>query len=627
MSKIEQFTEEFTKDKMNFKLGQNKFGYVYPQGSVEENYTLNEAIKNCGGKPKICSLSDYYEKGKGRAKPEFIITLNDIPNTIIVIENKKNSKKHISSELNKPSGYAVDGVLYYAKHLSKFYNVIAIAISGNKEDTCFSSMYEWNKNSNDYVEIPQGKNNILSIENILSWKQGKKIVKKFNEQEIKKLAIEFHDALRNIGVSEKQKPLFIASILLALSNKDFRRDYRDLKSITSVINNLKQAVADQIDSEVQISKNITYFKTSLDQIGKIEKLKSIDLENKYSIKWYIEVLENKVLPMMEVNDSNYDSGDAVGIFYHEFIKYSGGDGKGLGIVLTPKHITEFMVDLLGDFDSNDKVLDPACGSAAFLVTAMNYLFKHAKTNEEREKIRKQCLHGVELNHDMWTLAITNMIIRHDGKSNIIHGDCFDKKIIKKLKEKNITKGLINPPYALKDNKYTEIKFINNMLNILTKGGIGVAIVPMSCAIGTKFKEERKIIMKNHTLKAVFSMPDDLFQPVAGTNVCIMVWKAHVPHNTEKNTFFGFYKDDGFSLHKKLGRVDKNKKWDEIKKSWLNLYENNIVKDGISSSHNVSSNDEWLAEAYMKTDYSVLKEEDFEQSIKDFMAFKIKNGVQ
>jgi type I restriction-modification system DNA methylase subunit len=90
-----------------------------------------------------------------------------------------------------------------------------------------------------------------------------------------------------------------------------------------------------------------------------------------------------------------------------------------------------------------------------------------------------------------------------------------------------------------------------MLDILAAGGTGVVVVPMSCAIGTKFKETRRRLFKKHTLKAVFSMPDDMFYSNnASTNVCVMVWEAHKSHDAAKTTFFGYYKDDGFVKAKK-----------------------------------------------------------------------------
>ena len=104
----------------------------------------------------------------------------------------------------------------------------------------------------------------------------------------------------------------------------------------------------------------------------------------------------------------------------------------------------------------------------------------------------------------------------------------------------------------------------------------------------------------------------------------MLWEAHTPHNKEIPTFFGYCKDDGFVKRKKLGRVDVYNKWTEIKNEWLRLYRNLEVKDGASAKQCVGWNDEWLCEAYMKTDYSKLTENDFEQSVRDFYSFLVKN---
>ena len=325
----------------------------------------------------------------------------------------------------------------------------------------------------------------------------------------------------------------------------------------------------------------------------------------------------KIKPMMNYADASLD---ALGIFYHEFVKYSGGDGKGLGIVLTPQHLTEFMCELSG-VNKNSKVVDICCGSGSFLVSAMTKMFKDAN-QEEILRIKKEGLYGVELDVELFTLAIANMIIRRDGKSNIYHGDCFNKRIKEELKEKNINIGLINPPYSQNDK--CELEFVENMLDILVPGGTGVAVVPMSCAIGTKFKDIRERLMKNNKLKAVFSMPDDIFYPT-GVNTCVMVWEAHTPHNSSEETFFGYYKDDGFVKRKKLGRIDANNKWNDIFAEWIKLYKNRDIKVGLSTRKCVSYLDEWLCEAYMETDYSKLTNKDFEQTVRDYVAYLVKKG--
>jgi type I restriction-modification system DNA methylase subunit len=312
----------------------------------------------------------------------------------------------------------------------------------------------------------------------------------------------------------------------------------------------------------------------------------------------------------------------LGIFYHEFVKYSGGDGSGLGIVLTPQHLTEFMCDL-AEVNKNSKVVDICCGSGTFLVTAMSKMFKGA-SDKDIIKIRQNSLFGVESDDDIYTLAIANMIIRGDGKSNIVYGDCFKQTIKDELKKKNIDVGLINPPYA---QDMSELEFVENMLDILATGGTGVVVVPMSCAIGTKFKETRERLFKKHTLKAVFSMPDDVFYSNnASVNVCVMVWEAHKPHNTANTTFFGYYKDDGFVKAKKLGRIDKFNKWRNIEAEWLRLFREREIKAGTRAKKSVCWNDEWLCEAYLETDYSKLTDADFEKTIRNYLAYLVTTGM-
>ena len=362
---------------------------------------------------------------------------------------------------------------------------------------------------------------------------------------------------------------------------------------------------------------INYIKQVFNTLQENTKFAEIPIGHSNSITWYIEQLELKIKPMMDYADSTVD---ALGVFYHEFIKYSGGDGSGLGIVLTPQHLTEFMCDLAG-VNKNSKIVDICCGSGSFLVTAMSKMFKDANT-QETERIRKEGLYGVEFDDGLYTLAIANMIIRKDGKSNIYKGDCFNSDITKDLKDKNINVGLINPPYSQKD--VMELEFVEHLLEILTPGGTGVVVVPMSCAIGTKYKDVRERLLKKHKLKAVFSMPDDIFYPT-GTNVCVMVWEAHTSHDSSQETFFGYCKDDGFVKRKKLGRIDALSKWEEVESQWLRLYRNRDVVDGLSARQCVDYKDEWLCEAYMQTDYSKLKMDDFQQTINDYLAYLVKKG--
>ena len=614
---IEQYTESITLQKMKCILGENEFGYVYPQGDIADIEKIELLLKKAGGKPTTCNLDDFSKGGTGKAKPEYIITFKDDINTIIVVECKNSNSKHASENFDHPKAYAVDGALYYAKFLKESYNVIAIGISGTKPSNMLSTAYIWHKGQDSFSELRKARDIILEPINYRNLVNGEKIKREYSLDDIRETAINMHEYLREIKMTERHKPIFIAGLLIALNDIDFAKSYTNLPSFNSVISNIQTAIDNVLSNSGIKNNRITYIKQAFKNLLDNSKFAAIPLTNKKSIVWYIEELEMKIKPMMDHADSTID---ALGVFYHEFIKYSGGDGSGLGIVLTPQHLTEFMCELAG-VNKNSKVVDICCGSGSFLVTAMSKMFKDANPTEV-ERIRSDGLYGVEFDDELYTLAVANMIIRKDGKSNIFFGDCFDKKITKELKEKNINIGLINPPYAQDD--FVELEFVEHLLDILTVDGTAVVVVPMSCAIGTKFKEVRTRLFNKHTLKAVFSMPDDIFYPT-GTNVCVMVWTAHRPHNNEQETFFGYCKDDGFVKRKKLGRIDAYGKWESIKKKWLKLYQTLDVEDGFSARCSVTDKDEWLCEAYMKTDFSKLTEDDFQKTVNDYLSYLVKKG--
>ena len=614
----ERYSENLVLEEMGVRLGRNEeFGYVFPQGETGNFEDIEKRLREMGGKPAVCSLSDMVTTGSGKAKPEYIVTFDNDKKTILLVECKKSLKDHESINKDMPQKYAVDGALFYAKHLKDDYNVLAVAVSGTSKENVKVNTFYWKKGFETPLELKKAKDTILEPLNYLNLANGKKMERKFSLQEIRELSQIMHEKLRQIKISEKDKPIFIAGILIALQNPDFRTGWNELNKFSMLVNEMINAIDVTLDESDIKREKIEAIKSSFKRIKSNEKIKLIPLGESGSLAWFIEQLEMRILPMM--NHYEYTE-DALSIFYHEFIKYSATDGKGLGIVLTPKHLTDFMCKL-GEINKQSKVIDLCCGSGSFLVTAMGLMCKDANASEILE-IKKNGLYGVELDTDLYTLAITNMIIRKDGKSNIVCGDCFSKEITNSLKDKHLSLGLINPPYAQQDK--SELEFVEQLLNVLEPRGLAVAVVPMSCAIGTKFKEVRERLFKYHTLKAVFSMPDDIFYPT-GVNVCVMVWEAHKSHDLNKPTFFGYCKDDGFVKRKKMGRIDYYNRWDDIEKEWLDLYETKKVVDGKSALQCVSADDEWLCEAYMKTDYSTLTQKDFQQTINNYLAYLVKNG--
>ena len=180
-----------------------------------------------------------------------------------------------------------------------------------------------------------------------------------------------------------------------------------------------------------------------------------------------------------------------------------------------------------------------------------------------------------------------------------------------------------------------VKYIAKTLNSINVPATLAVLLPVACAIGTsgeiaKIKTE---ILEENTLDAVFTLPNEIFYPGASASACCMVFKIGKKHTDVSNpdTFFGYYKDDGFRKKKNLGRVEQLNtesgvsRWSEIEQEWIELYRNRRAVPGYSAIKKVTGDDEWLCEAYMETDYTKLSESDFQNTINDYLAYLVKEG--
>lgn len=251
------------------------------------------------------------------------------------------------------------------------------------------------------------------------------------------------------------------------------------------------------------------------------------------------------------------------------MRYANSD-KGLGIVLTPPHITEFFAEL-AQTNKNSIVYDNCTGTGGFLISAMSKMVKDAKGNEKTVKrIKSKQLIGVEYQSHIFALAVSNMYIHQDGKTNILNGSCFENSIIKEIKSRKPTIGFLNPPYKDKKDDVEELKFVLNNLSTLVEGGTCIAIIPISSVIAKKGVrlELKKKLFKNHTLEAVLSMPEDLFHNSKVSPVSVItIFTAHKPHPSNKKTWLGYFRNDNFVKTKDRGRINLNGTWSKIKEDW------------------------------------------------------------
>jgi methylase of polypeptide subunit release factors len=585
---------------------------------VEEQKSDNNIISSL--------LSSASKSGSGAGYPEFIIRK---PNSdlVIVIECKASVKNHESDKKSLPRDFAVDGVLHYASFLKDKFHVIAIAISGESENNLKLSIFQWNKDEKRY--FPKKYSDISSYDDFYSlFHANDNII--LSEEELLSYAKDLHDEMRDEAkLKEAEKPLLVGALLLALDNGDFTKEYPSITNPKKLALRIIEAIKDGLlNADIPINKIETLerefgFISTHTYLTKGEIDKENPSHSNNTLHKFLVDIHHKVYPFIKKTNNI----DLIGQFYSEFLRYSGGDGKGLGIVLTPTHITDLFCEI-AEINKNSKVIDICTGTGSFLISAMEHMINDEPTVSEIDNIYKNNLVGIETQTNMFALACANMIIRGDGKTNLIQKNCFSMDTAD-LKKYNCNIGMINPPYSQKKQGEEELSFVKRMLDVLTIGGTGIAIIPQSCVMLSNKQNNaiKQDILKHHTLKAVMSMPDELFGDGASTVTCIVVFEAHKSHNASKNSWFGYFKNDGFEKIRNKGRVDYKKLYqNKIKKEWLSSYFNRTEKLGFSILKNVSENDEWLVEAYMKTDYNTLSKNLFEDSIKDYVTYRFYNNL-
>ncbi|PRX20127.1 type I restriction-modification system DNA methylase subunit [Orenia metallireducens] len=594
------------------------------------NYTPNGSdIKEVKDALKTAS-----KKGTGNVGfPEFVGKSNEF---IIVIEDKADLDKQalyedeesdkLIMETEAIINYAENGALHYAQQIvekTEFKKVFAFGCSGDEKHHKIRPIFVDEEDYKLLKEVENFEN--FSEENIVKYYKeqvcGQTPVETLELEDILKKSGILHEHLRNYGqLGDSEKPLVVSAILLALSEKSFSTNdltgdeiETDGEKIFNALSTHMKRV--KVQPETKKERILNQFNIIKDR----PILNQIDNRlAKTPLKFFAEFLEKNILSSITNNTVE----DVLGRFYGEFIRYSGGDGQSLGVVLTPSHITELFCDLV-EIKPNDIVFDPCCGTGAFLIAAMHKMLKQANPEDE-DKIKKDQIFGIEVREDMFSIATTNMILRGDGKSNLICDD-FLKRSIKDLQKDNYTIGFMNPPYSQAKGKDTahlsEIHFIKHLLDGMAEEGRCVVIVPQSTMIG-KRKEDRqakKQILKEHTLEGVITLNKETFYGV-GTNPCIAVFTAHKSHSKKKYCKFINFEDDGFEINKHIGLVE-TERAKERKAHLLDCWLHDAPAESkFMVKTQIKDTDEWLHSFYYFND-EIPKEEDFEKVMADYLSFE------
>jgi type I restriction enzyme M protein len=587
---------------------------LFSQCLLEEQRSKNPRIEK--------ALLAASKSGGGVGKPEFIVTFPAVADFLIVVECKADPVKHESLNRDHFRDFAVDGVLLYASHLAREFDVLAIAVSGVDLGKVRVSHFAYRKSAHAPDERP-ADNKLLSLQSYLSAYKSEYAATQVESLKVTEKAVEYNELLHSYSIPETERATFVSAILVALQDDAFRSSYKFLAKPSDLALNIVEA-AQRVLTQHGITGErrdviLSQYRTLQNQdVAKSDTIKKLNVHAPVPNTVLRDItydIESHVFPLVTTGEQGHD---ILGRFYTEFIRYSGSDAR-TGLVLTPQHITGLFCDLVS-LTLSDVVLDPCCGTGGFLTAAMQYMWEKAGSNAElKESIKRQQLIGIERRVDMFTHACSNMMMRGDGKSNIFRGDCFDPKLKSRLRKFKPTVAMLNPPYDV--GAAGQLAFVENAMQMLNHGRCA-AICQMSAAVSVKADvvEARRRLLEKHTLEGVMTMPHDLFHPI-GVVTCVLVFRANQPHPNGYKTYFGCWRDDGFFKKKKKGRINDGS-WSHKRNKMLDSFINRESIPGLSIVYQVSAESEWCAEAYMKSDYSNLEEAEFVRTIKNFVAFRL-----
>jgi len=309
-------------------------------------------------------------------------------------------------------------------------------------------------------------------------------------------------------------------------------------------------------------------------------IKSMNGENSTAFSRYMQdamflfptpqVLQKVVTGLDELYEHDIAGLDMQGDLYEYMLGKLATAGQN-GQFRTPKHIRDLMVNLVAPTPA-DKICDPACGTAGFLVSTAEYIRENYgadMTAEEWEHFTGSMFSGFDTDRTMLRISAMNLMLH-----SITNPVMDYKDSVSKQNEINSAYDVVlaNPPFtgtvdeeSINDNlkavcstKKTELLFVALFLRMLKKGGRCACIVPDGVLFGSSKAHTalRKELVENHQLKAVISMPSGVFKPYAGVSTAILVFTKTGAGGTDKVWFYDM-KADGFSLDDKRAPIADN----------------------------------------------------------------------
>ncbi len=464
--------------------------------------------------------------------------------------------------------------------MSKYKNVIGILYNGIEIRTFINNIEK-----EDIASTLQHKSYYFGLlnQNIIDKQQIYNLTKKINDC----LHIDF--GIKNLY----HRMIFTACALVAKRYGAFLVNGMDFSLMkNSILSTLSKSLEDSRKQNLKLDLlTEVYAEIKMNNSTNQEAIDDF-------IKWVTEISDC-------VNSDFWNGEDVMGIFFNEFNRYKKKSESGQ--VFTPDHITSFMYRLI-EVNQNDRVLDAACGSGAFLVKAMCNMMKEAGgSNTKKATQIKDCqLFGIEFDREIFALACANMLIHKDGKTNLEHLDTRSAEACEWIKGKKITKVLMNPPF---ETKYGCLTIVDNVLRNVPQNTKCAFILP-----DKKLEKDPKgkRLLKHSSLEKIIKLPEKVFSE--GVTTSIFIFNSGVPHG-DKEIFACCIDNDGLETVKNQGRQDIKDRWQGIEDKWIKIIRKQVGDDTI----------QWIRPSehlsYQTPDKPFeIYEEDFTKTVMDYLMF-------
>lgn len=266
--------------------------------------------------------------------------------------------------------------------------------------------------------------------------------------------------------------------------------------------------------------------------------------------------------LKEVSDFSYDNSEDLGNAFEYLLSIMGSQGDA-GQFRTPRHIIDMMVEIV-DPKKNETVLDPACGTAGFLISAYRHILTQNKdengrstlTAEDRKRLSENFA-GYDISPDMVRLSRVNMYLHHFTKPRISE---YDTLTSEDKWEDCYDVILANPPFMtpkggiVPHNRYrvkakrSEVLFVDYIAEHLNPSGRAAIIVPEGIVFqsANAYKELRKYLVDDALLYGVISLPAGVFNPYSGVKTSILLIDKSFA-KTKEQILFVKLNNDGFDL--------------------------------------------------------------------------------